>query len=913
MLEPHLKNRVGRRLFLRFLAITFLPMAAVAWYAYANVSTLLLDTTHERLKQDGKAFGMSLMEDLALYASSLRHAAGLPDGASARGPILDLFSSLTTIDPAALPPGHRHRLARGNVALDIAPDGTATLQASDRNGAVLSGRLERDVLWRNDTSPEHYCVLDTSLAPLYCTPGMRPPDSRRLASYIVDGKNGGILPREIGGEERLVGFWGTRYLPAFDRPGFFILVATSRADALKALDQFRYIFPAIVVLALALAIGLTVNQIRRQLTPLDKLEDGARRLADGDLDVRIELTGRDEIASLGQSFNRMARNLRYKFNMIETLAELDRAILGASELASVIQAMLERIPKAMPCDGAGFLKLDRPDGGTLLICRDRRDSGSPCRRTEVTTDGFPPQAATQPWFAIPADANPELARRLSQRPVSHVLAFPAQIEDQQFGYLLLACAQESRDAEELVQAGRSLADRVVIAASSFAWEDKLYHLAHYDALTGLPNRVLLRDRLEQAIRHADRTRESIALMLIDLDNFKEINDSLGHQAGDRLLVEHAHRLQRNVRQDDTVARLGGDEFLILVPGLAHDREYATLDSIARKLNDVLAEPVMLERQQVVSSASIGIAIYPENAGKVEELLKMADAAMYESKNDRPGGFHFYTSALNERTRARFELAQDLREAVSRNELVMYFQPKVEAATGRLAGAEALVRWQSPTRGLVPPGKFIPLLDEMGLATWLGEWVLDTVCRQMKDWDVAGFPALPVSINFSPVQFERTPVLERIQAALARNGLDPGRLELEILEATVVSESGPVRETLLRLRDYGIDIALDDFGTGFSSLVYLARLPANIIKLDRVFTSTLLTERHQKEIVQLIISLAKILNFKVVAEGVEEKEQLDLLAEMGCDLIQGYYIGHPIPADAYAERWLSSAAQSTVGS
>ena len=368
--------------------------------------------------------------------------------------------------------------------------------------------------------------------------------------------------------------------------------------------------------------------------------------------------------------------------------------------------------------------------------------------------------------------------------------------------------------------------------------------------------------------------------------------------GDALLIECAQRLKSHIRQSDTVARLGGDEFILLVPELAPGSESDKLESLARKLNEVLALPILIAGRQITISVSIGIALHSDEAEDFEDLLRMADAAMYEAKRQQPGGFRFYSANINEKAQARFELVQDLREAISRQELILYYQPKFELAGRRIVGAEALARWNSPKRGLVPPGLFIHLLDEMGLTDWLSDWVLKTACAQMAAWDRLGLPPLSVSVNISPAQFQFGNLLEKVRSALDVNGLAPQRLEIEILETTAVDHSPEVRDTLAGLREMNVNIALDDFGTGYSSLVYLTQVPANILKLDRAFIINLVSDVRQQAIVERIIALAKVLNFCVVAEGVEEVVQMDLLAAMHCDVIQGYLISRPIPPDDF---------------
>jgi len=907
LFEPYLKSRVGQRLFLSFLVAALIPMAGVAWYAYDRVSDLLLEVNYRRLTQDSKSFGMSVLDELGRRAHALTGLAEVP-----RRPPPG-FSTLAAQPRPELDRAAGQHLDRGRPLLRLDPGGRATMVAAIRGSdQVVSAELDRRGLWENDSSPEHYCVLNASFAPLFCTPGLVPPKNLAWAELVL-AKNSGVFPWRIGQEDYLAGFWHTHHLAAFASPGLVVMVATPKAMALADLSNFRHIFPAIAVLALALAAGLAGRQIRSHLEPLERLTEGTRRLSTGDLTARVNLSGRDEFANLGQTFNGMARTLEYRFHMLGMLAELDRAILNASDIDQVTMKILAHIGQAIPCDGAAVYRLEEHGMGVLLACREVLGEAPSCSQISVVAYDFPAMVTGQPWYRIgPDEPRPAFMEELSALRLHDLMIFPIRVDDKLKSVLILGYQTAPEALSDIVQAGRSLADRLAIAAASFAWEEKLYHQAHHDALTGLPNRILLRDRLEQAIQHASRTHSSVALMLLDLDNFKQVNDTLGHSAGDRLLVEHAQRLRQRVRQGDTVARLGGDEFLILVPDLVRGKEYAALDGMARAFNAALAEPVLLDEQQVVSLASIGIAVYPDNATEIEDLIKMADAAMYESKREQPGGFRFYSGDLNVHASARFKLTQDLREAIAGNELLMYFQPKIEATTGRVAGAEALVRWNSPKRGLVPPGLFVPLLDEMGLGTWLGEWVLDTVCAQMRDWDRQGLAPIPVSINFSPLQFERTPVVQTVMSVLEENGLAPARLEIEILEATAVSESIQVRDTLNQLRDLGFNIALDDFGTGYSSLVYLARIPANVLKLDRAFIQALDTDNRQQEIVKLIIALAQVMEFTVVAEGVETETQLDVLTRMGCNLIQGYLISRPIPADQFAERWLRPDSGYKVG-
>jgi len=639
------------------------------------------------------------------------------------------------------------------------------------------------------------------------------------------------------------------------------------------------------------------------MRPLHRLAGGAHRLARGDFDTTVEITSRDEFAEVAQAFNHMSMSLKQKFHLLKALSELDRAILSASEMEYVVQTILGQIPQTVCCDFITVLQSSdsaNPGYAWLTYRNVQTDSESTKLSVHLTPDTLQTLHGIWPWLALEAgQAELGFLQPLINQGLRHAWLFPAEIQSHRLTVLILGYNAPAASSQEIIQVGRSIADRLAVAGSNIAWEEKLYHNAHYDALTDLPNRVLLRDRVEQALSRARRDQSAVALMLLDLDRFKEINDSLGHSSGDRLLSEVAGRLTRHVRGSDTVARLGGDEFVILLTDLAIGEEAAVIGTITENLLNTLSEPLTLDEQVINIEASIGIALYPENTDSYEELLKGADAAMYESKRHQHGGFRFYSDDINRRARERFLLAQELRQALEREEFLLYYQPKVETASGRILSAEALIRWQSPTRGMVPPGLFIGLVEEIGLSEALGEWVLRTACAQLAGWDRAGLPPIDLSVNVSPSQLMAADFVARVFEIIAASGLEPQRIELEILEESAVDGSDETRKKLLQLQTGGVKIALDDFGTGYSSLVYLTRIPASILKLDRGFISGLATDTRQAAIMAGIISLAKNLGMQIVAEGVEEEAQRIILEALDCDLIQGYLFSRPLPAADFA--------------
>ena len=424
-------------------------------------------------------------------------------------------------------------------------------------------------------------------------------------------------------------------------------------------------------------------------------------------------------------------------------------------------------------------------------------------------------------------------------------------------------------------------------------EERLRHMAHHDGLTQLPNRDLLHDRLGQMVAQAQRTGKIVALLFLDLDRFKSINDSLGHIVGDELLKAVAERLIGCVRDSDTVARWGGDEFTLILTNIGHPLDVA---KIAQKILDALSKPFILGPELFIT-ASIGITLYPSDGQDVDNLFRNADAAMYQAKEQGKNNYKFYTAEMNQAAIERLSMENRLRHALERKELSLHYQPQVDLTTGRIIGVEALARWQTEDQGWIPPSRFIPMAEETGLINQIGEWVLRAACEQNRAWQEAGLPTIRVVVNISGRQFKETQLMRTIQQVLMETDLSPQHLGIELTESVIMQNAEITISTLRDLTKLGIQISVDDFGTGYSSLSYLKRFPLHILKIDPSFVREITTNASDAAIATSIITLAHSLKLKVMAEGVETKSELLFLKSLGCDEMQGYYFSKPLPAEA----------------
>ena len=458
-------------------------------------------------------------------------------------------------------------------------------------------------------------------------------------------------------------------------------------------------------------------------------------------------------------------------------------------------------------------------------------------------------------------------------------------------------AQEKDELLQQIQSANELLAQVNLdlAAAMELKESQIDRVVHYDTLTNLPNRLLFLDRLDQELTRAHREKSMMAVLAIDLDRFEQVNDSFGHPVGDQLLQVVAERLTSRIRACDTLARIAGDEFCLVLTGVKNAN---AAGEVAQKLLDSFAHnPASIGDSEIFVTVSIGISIYPVDGLNTTTLLKNADAALHQAKNEGRNNFQYYTGQMNATAWQRLQLETELRRALDREEFVLYYQPKVDMDSGNIIGMEALLRWKSPERGLVAPGEFIPLLEETGLILPVGEWVLRAACKQARAWQAAGLPDIHIAVNLSTLQFKQPDFSGLVLGILKENDLDPalGAIELELTESLLMNNAAGAVETLIKLHEAGIQFSIDDFGTGYSSLSYLKRFPISSLKIDQSFVRDLSSDKEDEAIVAAIIALGRSLGLRVIAEGVETTAQLALLRKKGCNEMQGFLFSRPVPA------------------
>ncbi len=910
------RTRVSRRLFVLFLLSAFVPLAALALLSLSEVRSLALKQADQRLSVTAKNYGMALFDRLTLATDVELASASKPANMTANDAlakrtfawiaVLDgekARAVMGTPDVPTVMLDARARVLLGRPQVIMSRDETPRIVLlallDPKGGRIVAGELLPNALWGPaDELPTEtdFCVVeDESERLLYCTSTMGP--GALAAAKAAASTSFGAATWKKDGTTYRTRAWSQFMRAGFGTPDWVVIASQPQEYQLAHAAEFTKLFAPVAILALLLAMWFTLRQSRNIVEPVAKLAERARGVAKSDFTTRLDLQRDDEFGELATAFDQMSHRLGRQFASLSALSQIDRLILSTPDTAQIVRTVLHGMGEIVSADQVTATLFDNDNPAharTYFRPGEAKDSMSMLRHEVTAAERAALQAdmVARTVALSPADSLPFNLRPLAEERFKEAYVQPIVWRGAVCGVLTLAYRGVAAPTEEERRHAAELADRIAVAVSSAWREEQLYVQAHFDPLTSMPNRLLFKDRLDREIARSVREGLVFAVLFVDLDHFKHVNDSFGHGVGDEILRETARRISHCIRDTDSAARLGGDEFIVLVTRLARPQEAL---QVAESLVTSLSEEFVVGEHRCFLSASIGISSYPGDGLLAESLMKNADTAMYRAKSAGRSQAVFYEERMNTEAVARLTLDRDLRAAIERGELVLHYQPQVEVRTGVVRGAEALVRWKHPVHGMIPPLRFVALAEESGFIEPLGRWIVQQACRQMREWRDQGLPIERVAVNVSPRQFRRRNLSAFISECVAAAGLPPECLEIEITEGLFLDRGEEVAGVLRELADAGHRIALDDFGTGFSSMSYLTRYPVHTIKIDRVFIDGMGRGGESFAIVEAIVAMSHALGKSVIAEGVETPEQLELLRRLKCDEIQGFLVSAALPA------------------
>jgi len=901
--------------------VALLPMLLFASFSYNYLATYLYSQSQKKISNEARFFATTLHERLLLSSALFESIADAQRNPADQDQIRQQFSFTEQVSwqrvrdlmshvPGRAREGLINRLETEQLVLLTSKDGLVHFLKYNRASAefpLLLGQLAGEYLLGNGRDLDgrlRYCVFGSFDENIFCAPRyfLSSQGFGALAATQTD-TGEFALELDMADERELVQVRSIALQQRFGVPAWKIWVSEPKRHVFEAIGQLQQAFSVVVAVTLLLGALVAMWQIKRFLTPVASLMQGAKRIADRQFDVQIDVRSGDELEDLATAFNEMAQQLGKQFEMLTGLSHLDQLILNVPDLEQVAQTTLGALQRLIDADAVAVALCDNEQADAMAVFSYFHASGQHelsqaalDAHHRAWLDGLDPVHRTGL-----ADAQ-FLSWLWPQQPAflgGSTYLFPVLVNGSACGLLAVAWQKSLRLPDGDRRLLKDFADRLAVAITAVQREKTLYRQAHFDPLTQLPNRQLLKDRLEQSIRHAVRKGGQGAVLFVDLDHFKQINDSGGHSLGDELLRRTAERLWVCVTDEDTVARQGGDEFIVLLSSIDSPLRATR---VAERILTMLTSPYRLGERRYFLGASIGIAVFPHDGGSVEALLRNADIAMYRAKEEGRGQFRFYEAAMNDASQRRITAERRIRDALDSGNVVVHYQPQWYLHRDKFS-VEALVRLRDPEAGLLAPLEFIEVAEDTGLILDIGEWVLRQACQQMASWRMADLPLERMAVNVSARQLARTDFVSMVQSALDDFKLDYTDLELEITESVLIQDAESAAQKLGQLNALGVRIAIDDFGTGYSSLSYLHRLPFDVLKIDRSFVSDANAHEHSREIAGTIVSLAKSLNKVVMAEGVETREQLEWLRDMRCDAIQGFYISRPLTA-AKVEEFIS---------
>ncbi len=926
-----LSNRVSKRIVMLFISAAIAPLLLLAGLTLFEVRNQLVEQHSAEIRIAAKMIGMDIFQrlqftkqQLQLTADALR-AGYRPamdtlvhnDGTLQERPINALFllgnqgtvSTLTggaDIDGTSLIRQVHARRIPGKAMLLLtsgseegAPPSLylfIPLDSRDPTGQLLGARLDiRRLLDSSqlDVRRELICVLNENGVPLYCNKSYRMPWLADLAGRIATSNTQQFVWSHNGEDKLSTAYWSLFLAPHYQTPKWSVAVAMPDRVMMASVYEFQKIFIQVGLITLSLVILLSIFTIRRNLVPLERLLEGTRRLARGAFNTRVEIRSNDEFEELGDAFNEMTVKLGASFDQQAGLIEFSYKLQHAGILNKALHVALDALPHFTSARGVGVIHLETSGDLAHTECLCRLDE-----KTREHSASYPVTQVEQmnaPWKGTVAEAMsllPPLGE-LGFAPEATLQLLPALVRNQVIAYVVLYQRQEPAHGMDRLFLMTQFCDILASSLSNIRLRQRLEHQAYHDPLTLLPNRILVKQETEKALQLAAKTGQELALMIMDIDRFKVINDSMGHATGDQLLIELANRLKQFTSRRDLLSRFAGDEFVFLFASHGKDLD-RLLPEIIERLDRVFLDPFIIGNRRVRTSASKGIAVYPRDGDNFIDLLKNADAAMYQAKHRKPGSYAFFSKELQLSLVDELETEQNLIDALTQKSFEVHYQPCVHLPSGQVVGAEALIRWNHPTRGLILPTQFIPIAELTGLIEPMGNWVLKHACEDFLRWRREGVELGYVSVNVSSVQLKSPDFVKTVKQILDQSGMPHGKLEIEITETAFIEDFDESLEKLQQIRRLGVKVAVDDFGTGYASLKYLKQLPADRIKIDRLFIKDLPDSHNDIAIISSLITLTDQLGLDLVAEGIETDAQKRHLMEAGIRNAQGFLMSPPLP-------------------
>ncbi len=916
---------LSRRLFSQYFFSAIIPVIILSVISYYTVISILEKNAARQIYAESRAVGLTIYDRILAAENNLINLGGYINNAdliSSNKLAKEMYSSLSlyktndfkfnyfgdVLDELDLNESQIKHLEHNKSVLLLDDSGyeqdkiVMVNRSSSDKDQLLVATLNPEYLWNITTKQtDIYCVSVEHHHLLHCQLPENDLDTYlNIKEQLSVVRNNSLFETIIHEEKYLSSAWDVFLKSNFNMDSMSVVYFMPKKEALMEYNYYIDALPLSITITLMIVFVISSIQMRRSLTPLLKLIEGAKNIITGDYTKKVNITSDDEFAVLGETFNKMVVKIDGQFNKIKALSQIDRLTLTAYDEDYISKVLIEYMPSVVSADENAILLIDT-DNADIAHLKYMHEGDEELRKIEVHLNQNELDELMVINDVVIKHNKEQLSYLLPLQEFSSVsfLVSPINSVD---GICGVICLGFDSDVElELDDALREdikeISDRASVAFSNANWEKKLFYQANYDHLTQLPNRFLFQDNLQKAIDLAEEEQQSVAVLFIDLDRFKSVNDSLGHSVGDELLIEVSYIFQECSDLFDSVSRLGGDEFTIIISGLKYDELKERTKRVTYEIISLMSQPIVLSNREFHIDASIGIAIYPEDADNLSDLLKNADTAMYAAKSlaTGSGSFRYYKKQQNKETLALLELESDLRHAQENNQFELYYQPKINFNDSKIYEVEALIRWHHPEQGMVPPSVFIPLAEETGLITDIGYWVMRTACQQSKLWNDHGFN-LKIAINISTDQFRQPQLYENMVAILEDTNVNPETIELEITESSTIENFPKTIRLLNQFKEHGLKIAIDDFGTGYSSMTYLQKIPIDKLKIDKSFIDNINLSDDSASITKAIVALGHSLSLKVVAEGVETKAQYDFLDAINCDEAQGFFLSRPLPED-----------------